>query len=324
METQKDNIEQQQQKPLVTVVIPVYNTEAYVEATVRSIFGQTLKEIEVILINDGSSDKSPEILQRLAESDSRARYISQSNKGLSATRNVGIEQAKADYLMFMDSDDLLAPDTLERCYKRCLAEGLDFVTFDAEPFSDDPKTIMSMTYDRSKCLSDVTVYTGADALLKQIEEKSFTPSACLYVVSKTLLNRCGLRFYEGILHEDELFTPQLYLNSEKMGYIPEKFFKRRFRSGSIMTNKISWRNINGYLTATAGLEAIRPKMDEYKNSIIDRFLSKMLNAVMWRAHTLSLGERLRLLRICIAKDYTKYVSTRSLATMMFKKYMKKG
>jgi hypothetical protein len=65
-------------------------------------------------------------------------------------------------------------------------------------------------------------------------------------------------------------------------------------------------------------------MDEYKNSIIDRFLSKMLNAVMWRAHTLSLGERLRLLRICIAKDYTKYVSTRSLATMMFKKYMKKG
>jgi glycosyltransferase involved in cell wall biosynthesis len=318
-----DNNNKKNKAPLVSVIIPVYNTAAYVEATVRSIFAQTLTDIEIIIINDGSTDESPQILERLAAEDSRVRLIHQKNRGLSAVRNTGIVNSTAPYLYFMDSDDLLMADTLERCYKRCCEQQLDFVTFDAEPFADDPKVIMSMKYDRSECLAECEIYNGADALEKQLVEWCFTPSACLYLVSREFIDSYALRFYEGIIHEDELFTPVLYLKASRMGYIPEKFFKRRFRSSSIMTSNISWRNINGYITVAAGLESVRKEMDEHRNSIIDRFLSKMLNAVMWKAYALPFNERWRLLRIALARHYTRYVSTRSLLTMMVKKFMKK-
>jgi glycosyltransferase involved in cell wall biosynthesis len=318
-----DNKKKRNNTPLVSVVMPVYNTAAYVEDTVRSILTQTLTNIEIVIINDGSTDESPQILERLAAEDSRIRLIQQKNSGQSAGRNVGIANSTAPYLYFMDSDDLLVPDTLERCYNRCREQQLDFVTFDAEPFADDPKEIMSMKYDRSQCLVEHEIYNGAEAIEKQLIEWCFTPSPCLYLVSREFLDSYAMRFYEGIIHEDELFTSVLYLKASRMGYIPEKFFKRRFRSNSTMTSRVSWRNINGYITVAAGLETIRKEMDEHRNRIIDRFLSKMLNAVMWKAHTLPFSDRWRLFRISLARHYTRYVSTRSLLTMMVRKYMKK-
>jgi glycosyltransferase involved in cell wall biosynthesis len=315
----KENIKS---SPLISVIMSVYNTAAYVEATVRSILCQTLKEIEIVIINDGSTDESPQILERLAAEDSRILLVNQENKGLSAGRNAGITHSSASYLYFMDSDDLLLPDTLERCYNKCTEHHLDFVTFDAEPFADDPTVVMPMKYDRSGCLREDETYSGPAAINMQLEQHCFTPSACLFLVSREFLDKFGMRFYEGIIHEDELFTSVLYLNASRVGYISEKFFRRRFRSNSIMTSGIKWRNVNGYTTVAAELEAIRGKMDKQQNDIIDRFLEKMLNALMWRAHRLPIKERLRLLRICLTRGYMRYVSLRSLATMMFKKYMK--
>ncbi|MFR0894323.1 MAG: glycosyltransferase family 2 protein [Alistipes onderdonkii] len=120
--------------PKVSVVIPVYNTEAYVEQTLRSIMGQTLRDIELIVINDGSTDGSLSVLERIATGDDRIRLYTQPNKGLSETRNAGIDRARGEFIYFMDSDDLLEPDALERCYERCQSDRLDFVFFDAESF----------------------------------------------------------------------------------------------------------------------------------------------------------------------------------------------
>ena len=105
--------------PKVSVIIPVYNTEAYVEQTLRSIMGQTLRDIELIVINDGSTDGSLSALERIATGDDRIRLYTQPNKGLSQTRNAGIDRARGEFIYFMDSDDLLEPDALERCYERC-------------------------------------------------------------------------------------------------------------------------------------------------------------------------------------------------------------
>lgn len=306
--------------PLVTVVMPVYNTDAYLMASVKSILSQTLKEIEVIIINDGSTDESPAILEALAKEDERITLIHQENRGQSAGRNVGIGHSSAPYIYFMDSDDLLEPDALRRCYERCTAENLDFVTFDAEPFADCKRFVLPMKYDRSKCLTETEVYSGDDAMSMQLEKQCFTPSPCLYMVRREFLNEHNVRFHEGIIHEDELFTPLIYLNAKRMGYIQEKFYHRRFRCNSTMTNKFSWRNVNGYLTVSAELEAIRPTLNEKCNQILDCFLSKMLNVVVWKASPLPLCSRTKLLQICIANGYTRYISKRSLAIMMFKKY----
>ena len=96
--------------PKVSVIIPVYNTEAYVEQTLRSIMGQTLRDIELIVVNDGSTDGSLSVLERIATGDDRIRLYTQPNKGLSQTRNAGIARARGEFIYFMDSDDLLEPD----------------------------------------------------------------------------------------------------------------------------------------------------------------------------------------------------------------------
>ena len=92
--------------PKVSVVIPVYNTEAYVEQTLRSIMGQTLRDIELIVINDGSTDGSLSALELIATGEGRIRLYTQPNKGLSETRNAGIDRARGEFIYFMDSDDL--------------------------------------------------------------------------------------------------------------------------------------------------------------------------------------------------------------------------
>ena len=136
--------------PKVSVVIPVYNTEAYVEQTLRSIMGQTLRDIELIVINDGSTDGSLSVLERIATGDDRIRLYTQPNKGLSETRNAGIDRARGEFIYFMDSDDLLEPDALERCYERCQSDRLDFVFFDAESFGAAASDAAWFDYRRAK------------------------------------------------------------------------------------------------------------------------------------------------------------------------------
>ena len=113
--------------PKVSVIIPVYNTEKYVKESVESIMQQTLQDIEIIIINDGSTDNSLSVINLLAQQDRRIIVYSQSNQGLSIARNTGLERVKGEFIYFMDSDDLLTNDALKTCYQECIAEQLDFV-----------------------------------------------------------------------------------------------------------------------------------------------------------------------------------------------------
>lgn len=117
------------EQPKVSIIIPIYNTEAYLKATVDSLLRQTLYEIEILLINDGSTDRSLRIMQDLAASDNRIILFSQENKGLSVTRNQGLAMAKGEYIYFMDSDDLLEATTLEECYSKCQDSSIGFSIF---------------------------------------------------------------------------------------------------------------------------------------------------------------------------------------------------
>ena len=196
--------------PKVSVIIPVYNTEAYVEQTLRSIMGQTLRDIELIVVNDGSTDGSLSVLERIATGDDRIRLYTQPNKGLSQTRNAGIARARGEFIYFMDSDDLLEPDALERCYERCQSDRLDFVFFDAESFGTTASDAAWFDYRRAKYFG-TEVCDGTDLLRRMLALHCYRASACLSFIRTAYLRGLGLRFYPGILHEDELFTPQLYL-----------------------------------------------------------------------------------------------------------------
>lgn len=302
--------------PKVSVIIPVYNTEKYLEQAVESIRLQTLRDIEIIIVNDGSTDGSMTILEELAAQDERIKLFSQENQGLSVTRNVGLSHSTGEYVYFMDSDDLLVSDTLLKCYVKCKEENLDFVFFDAESFNDE-RTLPEGVFDykRTDKIED-KVYNGAEIFKIELDRFEFKSSVCLNIIKREFLISHNLIFKPGILHEDQLFTVMLYLNASKVGFIKEAFFKRRVRNNSIMTNRFAWKNMHGYLTVTSGLLQYTGKHPEHKK-LIDLFLSQMLDAAVWQAHVLPLSQRIRLFFLCV-KDYKKYVTNKTLLTLLLK------
>ncbi len=116
-------------KPLVSVIVPVYKVEPYLERCLDSLLNQTLKEIEIIIIDDGSPDRCGQICDAYAARDDQFRVVHQENRGLSAARNVGIEMAQADYLMFVDSDDWVHPDYCRLPYEAAVEHGVELVIF---------------------------------------------------------------------------------------------------------------------------------------------------------------------------------------------------
>ena len=124
------------EQPLISVIVPVYNVEKYLRPCVESILEQTYKNIEVILVNDGSTDKSKAICLELAEKDKRISFYEKANSGLSDTRNVGLEKATGDYILFVDSDDLLSFNAIESLYKLCKKYNADIAVESICHFTD--------------------------------------------------------------------------------------------------------------------------------------------------------------------------------------------
>lgn len=120
--------------PKVSVIIPVYNTEPYLYECLNSIINQTLKDIEIICVNDGSTDSSLNILEKYAEYDSRIVIFSQENKGQSVARNVGLSAASGEYVYFMDSDDVLSLNAMETLFNHATKDKTDIIYFGADVF----------------------------------------------------------------------------------------------------------------------------------------------------------------------------------------------
>lgn len=308
----------------VSVIIPIYNTEEYVKEAIDSVREQTLSEIEIIAMNDGSTDGSLEVIEQLAEEDSRIHVYSQKNQGQSVARNNAIKLATGRYIYFMDSDDVIAPQTLEACYKKCEENKLDFVFFDAEILNKESKLAMAMTYNRSGSVGETEMHAGTVMLQKQLTAKNYTPSPCLNLIRTDFFKEQKLNFYPGIIHEDELFSAMLYLQAKRVMYIRQSFFKRRFREASTMTRRFSWRNMNGYLTVSNELLYFKKqKADKEQTAIIDLLLGQMLDAAVWNAHALPVQQRLDLFRLCLRNRYRRYVSSRTMASMLAKSFVRR-
>lgn len=307
----------------VSVIIPVYNTEKYVREAIESITKQTLKEIEVIVVDDGSTDKSLQVTYAMAMEDSRVYVYAQRNQGASVARNLGIMQAQGKYIYFMDSDDLLEEDALEVCYNKCEAGQLDFVFFNAKTFIDgDLKYVPSLSYHHTSNLEGKT-FCGTEAFKTQIKNKEFTPSPCLSFIRRRFMEEYNLQFYPGIIHEDQLFTVNLYLRAQMVACINRTFFHRRMRENSIMTRKYSLKNIEGYLTVAQEILKLKEQeVDPDNKATIDLYLSQMLDAAIWQAHALSLKPRVRLALISLFR-YKKYVSARTIGAILFKSIVRR-
>ncbi len=196
----------------VSVIIPVYNTEKYLDECLNSVQNQTLKDIEIVCVNDGSTDGSLKILEEHEKNDSRIRIINQENGGVSSARNNGIRNAHGDYIMFLDSDDCFVPYACEKEYNVAVKNEANVVEFGVKDFVDGQAVDLSgVSYDDSK----ITVYTRKE------NENPFSALnfSCGVVWNKiwkrSFINENKLVFKEGIYRgEDSLFNmmagPNLY------------------------------------------------------------------------------------------------------------------
>ncbi len=234
----------------VSVIIPVYNVEKYIEKCLDSVCNQSLKDIEIICVNDGSRDKSMETVKRKAKEDNRIVILEKENGGLSSARNAGLDIARGEYVLFLDSDDTLVLHALEYLYNKASKNGLDNIFFGATTVYENFKVKLanyrkySWYYERKGNYPEVL--TGAEMLCALINNKEYRMSACLQMPRRQFLIEKGFRFYEDILHEDNLFTLQVLLAADRVMVDTGKLYNRLMRSGSIMTAKGNVQSSWGY------------------------------------------------------------------------------
>jgi glycosyltransferase involved in cell wall biosynthesis len=251
--------------PLVSIIIPVYNVEQYLMECLDSVFNQTYRNIEVIAVNDGSTDGSANILKNYEKKYNNIIVHNQENAGNSVARNKGLQLAKGKYVYFLDSDDFIERETINNLVTAMEKYSLDLIRFAAEPFLDgvEYKNFNKHLYDYSKFFESGRVYKKDEFLKANI--KGFSPSPCLYLIKRNLLLENNILFKPKMMHEDELFSLLIYLNTNRAMYDGNFYYKRRYRPGSIMTSQVqTMKNQNSFESYFQLMEEISKLLQHYK------------------------------------------------------------
>ena len=211
----------------ISILVPVYNVQNYLPRCLDSLLAQTLQEIEIILIDDGSTDKSGEMCDEYAAKHSRVRVIHQPNAGLSAARNTGLKAAKGKYVLFVDSDDYIDLQSGEKLYSIATKYDCDIVRGNSWSINEQKKH----PYKPVPVFD--TPVSGKQFLQIGLSRGGVSMCAPFALYKRELLIKNELYFYPGILHEDELWTPQVYLKAQRVCAENEYFYYHWTRENSI-------------------------------------------------------------------------------------------
>lgn len=219
----------------VSVIVPVYNGEKYLTQCLDSIINQTLEDIEIICINDGSEDNSLSILERYASMDNRIKIISTENRGLGAARNSGLELATGEYVAFVDADDWIDKETYEQLYSKSASSDLDLNIFQLINYMENNDNLVETDLYNHKCfinhnISEKSIFNHEDT-----KEYLFEIPVCAVskLYKKEFLDKNTLHFPEGFLFEDNSFFYNAYFKAEKCGFLAKHLYFRRRHEESI-------------------------------------------------------------------------------------------
>lgn len=225
---------------LISIIVPVYNVESYLTQCIESLINQTYKNLEIILIDDGSTDKSGEICDLYKEVDNRIRVIHKKNSGVSSARNIGLDIAKGDYIGFVDSDDFIDLMMYEKLYLQIEVNDADMIKCN---FIEVKKNKIQNDIVST---GDVTIYTREEALYNFIckeysHNKPFKTVVWNALYKKELLE--NIRFPEGLLYEDGYISPKLFLKSKKLLYLDECLYYYRINDNGIMSKGLTQQSL---------------------------------------------------------------------------------
>lgn len=230
----------------VSVIVPVYNVESYLEKCLDSLVNQTLKEIEILVVNDGSPDNSQKIIDEYTKKYKNVKSFIKENGGLSDARNYGIKYATGEYLSFVDADDYVHKDMLQKMYQKAKKNNLDIVVCDFfNVYEDGREEYMHSNLHYHE--NDVNNYIISP------------PMAWSRLYRRDLFD--GIEFKKGILYEDLELTPSLVAQTNKIAFLEEGLYYYLQRSGSIMKQK---KFSSKLLDIFDVLESVTSKLDKTK------------------------------------------------------------
>ena len=221
---------------MISVIVPVYNVEEYLEECLESIKRQTYTDIEVILVNDGSIDRSKEICERYCEKDSRFKLVSQENKGQSVARNLGMAESKGEFISFVDSDDVLKEDMLEQLMKQMTSEDIDIV----ECWYTNEKQELELSTPKNV----KTIFQGdsKEALVSLCKDNIVRLNAVAKLFRRQVI--VNFPFLEGLFYEDVYGGIGILKHIRKMVKINYIGYYYRVRQGSTMNREFNIKNLD--------------------------------------------------------------------------------
>ena len=226
---------------LITMVIPVYKVEEYLDKCMSSVVNQSYKNLEIILIDDGGQDNCPKMCDAWAKKDKRVKVIHKENGGLSDARNAGIKCAKGKYICFVDSDDFLHKDYVKLHYENITKYDADITICKYKDFRDESlivdeeiNSVDSVVFDKNELISE---------MFQRGRVNFITAWSKMY--KKEIFD--NLEFMKGRIHEDEFIVHRVFSLCDKAVFVPEVLYYYRQREGSIVTNKnFTERNLDSF------------------------------------------------------------------------------
>ena len=285
----------------ISIILPVYDVEAYLEACLESLLAQTLQEIEIICVDDESPDNSLDILQHYAAKDERVKVLQQKNQGQGVARNNGFSASLGKYIYFMDSDDYLVHnDALERMYEEVIQNDLDFVSFNF-------KRIGLLEEDDICHIAENVLMKGSEYMQ---EEGTFVmPWLRLY--KRALLLEVDPLFLPYIKNEDAELFPRLCLKAKRVKHVKDILIAWRQREGSCTRSEIIPAKVDGYLAMvrTYLLLSMNNKDEKISRYLYDKgllILFEMYEKV-WRAKHIKPVDYETLFQQCQMSQLEKYL-----------------
>lgn len=254
--------------PKVSVIVPVYGVEKYIRDCLESLKKQTLKDIEIIIINDGTKDNSMEIVKEYL-SEMKIKIINKINGGLSSARNAGISIATGEYIYNLDSDDFIEKETLEKCYNYAIDNKLDVVIFNINIYLDEKKIISKIWKDTN--LIENKIYRNVD-YLKEYFLGNGCPAIWNKIFKRELYQKNRIFHPETISYgEDGATMTRLILEAKRIGVLKNTFYNYRIRKESMMQKNIkisdylvSYKITEEYLRKKIEFSELNEYLDTYK------------------------------------------------------------
>ena len=274
-------------KPLVSVIVPVYNVRQYLARCINSILVQIYENIEIILVDDGSTDGSGEICDEYAKKDERIKVYHKENGGLSDARNYGIERASGEYITFVDSDDYVSVDCVSTLYG-LIEKYKTKIAVAGCQIKTKRKEVRFGQGSVEECLST------AEALRRMLTEDGFTVSAWAKIYHKELFK--NIRFPVGALYEDNAVTYKLFMQCSKIAYANKVVYCYVIRKDAITTQDFTEKKMDYIKWTDIACEDILKVYPELENECQARQIVARLSVLRQMLETKELDEKMRVER----------------------------